>query len=102
MKFIFKDLTVETEQNNLPKWDEKLSRFIGEYDCYFIKDMTDEFSRLVEESGITNGTFVAQAMHTTCILCVNEMEEPMLLGDICRYMEKNIPKVSDYLHNSPL
>lgn len=102
MKVYFEEITVETVQNNLQTLDAKLQPFIGEYDCFCVEGLTQKFREIVQKSGIRDGILSAQVLHTTCVLSVNELDEPMLLGDISRQMQQDIPRVGDYLHNSKL
>ncbi|MDP2599826.1 MAG: secondary thiamine-phosphate synthase enzyme YjbQ [Deltaproteobacteria bacterium] len=102
MKIKFENIRVGTEQNNLMNLDVKLTPYIGEHNFFCVQDLTEMFHEMVSRSGIQNGSFIAQILHTTCVLSVNELDEPMLLGDISRQLEKHVPKIADYLHNSKL
>lgn len=102
MRTYWKELTISTGDNNLPTLDPKLKQFVGPQDIFFIEDLTEQFQQLVAESKITDGLFTAQVMHTTTVLSVNELDEPMLLMDIHRALSEIAPRVNDYLHNSPL
>lgn len=99
---IFKDLNIETSENNLVTLDNKLSGFLKPYDYFHLEDITDQAKAFVEENAIKNGVFSAQVLHTTCVLSVNELNEPMLIGDINNHLREFVPKVKDYLHNSKL
>ncbi len=102
MNVYYKDLSLETEQINLAQLDSKLTQFVGQHDFFYIEDLCDTFKNLVKESGIKDGILTAQVMHTTAVLSVNELDEPMLLGDISRTLSTMIPHLNDYLHNSKL
>lgn len=102
MKVYWKDLVVPTKDNNLAELDPKLAKFVEKYHFFSLHDLTENFQQIVSGSGIKNGVFTAQSMHTTAVLSINELDEPMLIMDICRALEGLAPKVNDYLHNSPL
>lgn len=102
MKIFWKDHVVSTQENNLAALDPKLAKFVEKHHFFSLHDLTETFQQLVAESGIRNGLFTAQSMHTTAVLSVNELDEPMLVMDICRTLDRLTPKVEDYLHNSPL
>lgn len=102
MTIYYKDLVLETQKVNLAALDEKLAPFLGQYDFFFVEDLGDRFRSIVKESGIRDGQLSAQVLHTTCVLSVNELDEPMLLGDINRCLSNLVPHSSDYLHNGPL
>lgn len=100
MRVVYKDLEYRTEHNNLVQMDGKLKSLVGEEECFYALDLTEDVCQIVMQSDIKNGLFIAQVMHTTCILSLNELNEPMLLGDVYRHFEKTIPKEAHYLHNS--
>ncbi|PIR21093.1 MAG: hypothetical protein COV45_02895 [Deltaproteobacteria bacterium CG11_big_fil_rev_8_21_14_0_20_47_16] len=102
MKCHYKDLVLQTEQNNLAQLDSKLTQFLGQHDFFYIEDLCETFRGIVKESGIKDGMLNAQVMHTTAVLSVNELDEPMLLGDINRRLSDLVPHLNDYLHNSKL
>lgn len=102
MKVFYKDLTLETVQINLAQLDAKLTPFLGQHDCFYIEDLCDTFRAIVKESGVKNGVLNAQVLHTTSVLSVNELDEPMLLGDINKCLGTLVPHLNDYLHNSKL
>lgn len=102
MKIFWKDHVVSTQENNLAALDPKLAKFVEKHHFFSLHDLTETFQQLVTESGIRNGLFTAQSMHTTTVLSVNELDEPMLVMDICRTLDRLTPKTEDYLHNSPL
>jgi len=98
----FKELTIKTTDNNLSKLDPKLADFVEQYDYYHMEDLTTLAQNFVKESQLKSGVFTAQVLHTTCVLSVNELNEPMLMGDVNNHMREFVPKVKDYLHNSKL
>lgn len=102
MTIFYKDLVLDTEQVNLAQLDSKLSQFLGQHDFFYVEDLCESFRGIVKESGVRNGVLTAQVMHTTAVLSVNELDEPMLLGDINRCLGSLVPHLNDYLHNSKL
>lgn len=102
MKVYYRDLELATEQVNLTKLDPKLAQFLGQHDFFYIEDLCETFRGIVRESGIKDGVLNAQVMHTTAVLSVNELDEPMLLGDINKCLANLVPHLNDYLHNSKL
>lgn len=102
MKFHWEDLVVPTGECNLNELDPKLKQFMGDYDMFHITDLTERFESIIDKSGIMNGQITAQCMHTTTVLAINELDEPMLLMDLHRNMLKFAPRVEDYLHNSAM
>jgi secondary thiamine-phosphate synthase enzyme len=67
----------------------------GEFD--FI-DFTEKVQSFVKETQIKQGFINIQSLHTTCPLILNE-NEPLLLGDFKKHLEKISPKNLDYNHN---
>lgn len=102
MKFVTEEWSITTTKNNLAEWDAKLNKVVGDGDFFYVLDLTEKLQKKADASGIQNGQMTAQVLHTTCVLSVNELNEPMLLGDICRKMEDEVPKANDYLHNSSM
>ncbi|MBI2344424.1 MAG: YjbQ family protein [Deltaproteobacteria bacterium] len=102
MKTFWHDLVVQTTENNLAELDPKLAQFVERHHFFYLRDLTQTFQALVTESGIRDGLFTAQSMHTTAVLSLNELDEPMLVMDLLRTLETLAPKVNDYLHNSKL
>ncbi len=99
---IFKEIKIKTSQNNLVQMDAKLEKFVDPYDFYHMEDITEHAQTFVKEAKLKDGVFTAQVLHTTCVLSVNELHEPMLMGDVNNHMRDFVPKVKDYLHNSKL
>ncbi|MGB3988820.1 MAG: secondary thiamine-phosphate synthase enzyme YjbQ [Minisyncoccales bacterium] len=62
-------------------------------------DITDELISLTEESQILNGILNVQTMHTTAMIMVNE-NEPLLIEDIKKNLEKIAPSTDDYQHDN--
>jgi secondary thiamine-phosphate synthase enzyme len=61
-------------------------------------DITDQVSSAVRESGIRNGVVVVYAQHTTAGITINEAE-PLLLGDMCRLLDRFASRDDDYQHD---
>jgi len=61
-------------------------------------DITDEIIGAVEASGIREGTATIFSRHTTAAIKINE-HEPLLLGDMARFLEGMAPRDGDYQHN---
>lgn len=102
MKTFYKDLSFETDQNNLLDLEPKLAPHVEDFDFFSITDLTEDSFQWVKESGIQNGILTVQALHTTCVVAINELDEPCLLGDINKALRDFIPKGKAYLHNSGL
>jgi len=68
----------------------------GEFD--FI-DITEEVKKFVSQCGIKNGLINVQTLHTTATIIVNE-NEPLLLEDIKKNLEKLAPENADYNHDN--
>lgn len=101
-KVVYKTISLQTKQQNLTELDPRLEQFIRPNDYFCVYDLTKELQLVVEKSGIQDGTVTAQILHTSATLCVNEMDEPMLLMDLARKLRVFAPKEGEYLHNGPL
>lgn len=102
MKIMWHDLVIQTNDNNLAELDPKLAQFVERHHFFSLHDLTDSFQDVVTANHMQNGVFTAQSHHTTAVLSINELDEPMLIMDIQRTLEAIAPKVQDYLHNSKL
>lgn len=102
MKAYFKHLEFKTDQNNLLELEPKLVDHLHDLDFFHIVDLTEQAREWVKESGIQNGLLTTQVMHTTCILSMNELDEPCLLGDINKHLREQLPRNRPYLHNSSI
>lgn len=67
----------------------------GEFD--FI-DLTDKIKAFIKESQTKNGFVNIQTLHTTAAIIVNE-NEPLLLEDMKRHLDKLSPKTLKYGHD---
>jgi secondary thiamine-phosphate synthase enzyme len=61
-------------------------------------DLTDDLSRAVKDSGITEGFVLAHCPHTTATLLLNEWEEGAL-DDLRRRIEELVPGGVYYAHD---
>jgi len=61
-------------------------------------DITREVSRVVEESGITDGLALIMAPHTTAAITINEDADPSVVRDLLAQLEKMVPRHGDYAH----
>ena len=61
-------------------------------------DITDEVNNFVKESKIKNGLVNIQILHTSAALILNE-NEPLLIGDIKRNLERIAPQSFTYQHD---
>ncbi len=61
-------------------------------------DITDEVRDIVARTGITEGMALVFSRHTTAAVKINE-NEPLLLGDMARFLQRIAPKDGDYKHN---
>jgi secondary thiamine-phosphate synthase enzyme len=61
-------------------------------------DITDQVQLAVRDSGIANGVVVVYAQHTTAGITINEAE-PLLLGDMCRLLDRFASREDQYQHD---
>ena len=80
MNFFFKILSIQTK---------------GLLD---IIDITDQVKTLIKEAKIKDGLINIQSFHTTATVFVNE-NEPLLLEDIKKHLQKIAPIDGDYGHD---
>jgi secondary thiamine-phosphate synthase enzyme len=95
-------IQVQTERQNLTAYDPRLAAFLEPSDHFYIHDVTEDLKRIAREAAVLNGMLTAQILHTSATLIVNEIDEPMLLGDLMRKLRFLAPKHDEYLHNSPM
>ena len=62
-------------------------------------DITDEVIKFTEQSQIKNGLVNIQTLHTTAVVILNE-NEPLLIEDIKKNLEKTAPKTAQYQHDN--
>ncbi len=61
-------------------------------------DITEDVQRIVAESGVRFGQISVYSTHTTAAIKVNE-NEPLLLQDMARVLQRIAPRHADYEHN---
>ncbi len=66
--------------------------------CLQFIDLTKHIAQVVTRSGIRHGWVNVQSRHTTTALIVNE-NEPLLLEDLSRMLERMAPREDEYEHN---
>jgi len=54
-------------------------------------EITDDLSRVVERAGLREGILVAQTLHTTSALTINENADPDVKHDLLAKLERLIP-----------
>jgi secondary thiamine-phosphate synthase enzyme len=62
-------------------------------------DVTKNVSRIVAESGISEGICVGYAPHTTGGLAINENEDPDVSKDIQEFLKKMVPADFAFRHS---
>lgn len=53
-----------------------------------IRSITDDLNRLIQESGVDNGTLLVYSLHTTLGLIVQETSEPNLCEDFVDFLTR--------------
>jgi secondary thiamine-phosphate synthase enzyme len=86
----------ETERAGLKTYHDAIHLWTEE--CLQFIDLTDEIIALVRRSGIRNGVVNVQTKHTTTAVVINE-NEPLLLDDMRKTLERLAPEAGDYRHN---
>ena len=61
-------------------------------------DITQRVLAAVRESEIWNGFVLVYSKHTTAAITIQE-NEPLLIEDLCRLLERFSPHKADYKHN---
>ena len=62
-------------------------------------DITEWVRQCVSKSQVDNGFAVVYSKHTTAAVIINE-NEPLLLADMEKFLEKISPRHEDYQHNN--
>ena len=62
-------------------------------------DITEWVRQCVSKSQVDNGFAVVYSKHTTAAVIINE-NEPLLLADMEKFLEKISPRNDDYQHNN--
>lgn len=60
--------------------------------------LTEQVKEIVRKSGIVDGFVNVFSKHTTLAIKINEYEE-LLLQDIKNFLEEQVPKQKEYLHD---
>lgn len=102
MKSFYKNFEVATSQTNLHELEPKLTPHLKDSDYFHVTDLTLKCEEWIKESGITHGLLTVFVHHTTCVLSINELDEPCLLGDINGQLREAVPKAKSYFHNGPI
>lgn len=68
-------------------------------ECLEFINLTKEIDEFVSQSGIKNGLVNIQSMHTTGAIIVNE-DEPLLISDLKKALERLFPQGEDYAHDN--
>lgn len=63
-----------------------------------IIDLTEGIKSFVKESNVKDGLVNIQSLHTTAAIFIQE-NEPLLLEDIKKYLERIVPQSIDYNHD---
>jgi secondary thiamine-phosphate synthase enzyme len=66
--------------------------------CMEFHDCTDSIEEMIEQSPVREGIVHIQSKHTTAAVIVNE-NEPLVLQDMKRVLERIAPQTDNYLHN---
>ncbi len=73
-------------------------RFLRTQGGLEIRDITEEVSRAVRESGVQNGICCVYSPHTTCSVRVNEFESGFL-EDFAAMLKRLVPSEEYYAHD---
>lgn len=63
-----------------------------------LHDITPRIHQCIDETGIADGFVIVTSRHTTTAVFINE-NEPRLLEDVRRVLERLVPPGDRYLHN---
>ena len=63
-----------------------------------VRDITDEVSEAVRESGVSDGIACVYSPHTTCCVRVNEFEQGFL-EDFIELLKRLVPRETYYAHD---
>lgn len=61
-------------------------------------DITEQVSRVVRQSGVSNGICYIFVPHTTAGVAVNENADPSVKSDIANTLERLVPQDGQYSH----
>lgn len=63
-------------------------------------EITVRLQALVERSGVREGALVAQSLHTTAALTVNENADPDVPRDLLAKLERLVPRREPFYHHA--
>jgi len=63
-------------------------------------EITDRLQAVVERSGVSEGVLVAQSMHTTAALTINENADPDVVHDLIEKTGRLIPREEGYYRHA--
>jgi secondary thiamine-phosphate synthase enzyme len=63
-------------------------------------EVTGRLQALVERSGVREGVLVAQSLHTTAALTVNENADPDVPHDLLAKLEALVPRRESFYHHA--
>ncbi len=63
-----------------------------------IIDLTSQVQRLIDNSGIKEGTVVLFVPHTTAAITINENADPSVAADMLHFMDTLVPRRADFTH----
>lgn len=61
-------------------------------------NITPQIRKIVDDSGITDGTVHIFVPHTTAAVTINEGADPSVVKDILKELDKIVPLRDNYLH----
>src|SRR5205807_6002755 len=65
-----------------------------------IRNITDDVNRLIEQSGVDNGTLLVYSLHTTLGLIVQETSEPHLCTDFIEFLTGTVEDDGHRYHHT--
>jgi len=60
--------------------------------------ITDKLQQIIFEHQINDGILVAQVLHTTAGITINENADPAVVEDLLKHLSKLAPENSNYTH----
>lgn len=63
-----------------------------------VVNITPRLNELLAESKVENGCCTVFVSHTTAALTVNEDNDPAVMDDLLRFLQKMVPLQGDYRH----
>lgn len=62
-------------------------------------EITGRLDRALQESGVREGMLLAQVMHTTAGITINENADPDVARDVLKHLERMVPEQAGFLHS---